>query len=85
MATDTSIEARLQRFEDTEDIRRLRLQFHRYVNDRVIGRAVANDTLCFSPPLVISKDEIDEMLTRISKSLDELTVQLRREQIAVVN
>ena len=51
----------------------------------VIGRAVANDTLCFSPPLVISKDEIDEMLTRISKSLDELTVQLRREQIAVVN
>ena len=51
----------------------------------MIGRAVANDTLCFSPPLVISKDEIDEMLTRISKSLDELTVQLRREQIAVVN
>lgn len=51
----------------------------------VIGRSVANDTLCFSPPLIISKEEIDEMLTRISKALDELTVQLRREQIAVVS
>ena len=51
----------------------------------VIGRAVANDSLCFSPPLVISKAEIDEMLTRVEKSLDELTVQLRREQIAVVS
>jgi 4-aminobutyrate--pyruvate transaminase len=51
----------------------------------VIGRAVMNDTLCFSPPLVISKEEIDEMLDRVGKALDELTVQLRREQIAVVN
>jgi 4-aminobutyrate--pyruvate transaminase len=50
----------------------------------VIGRSVANDSLCFSPPLVISKEEIDEMLNRVEKSLDELTVQLRREQIAVV-
>jgi 4-aminobutyrate--pyruvate transaminase len=51
----------------------------------VIGRAVMNDSLCFSPPLVISTEEIDEMLNRVSKSIDELTVQLRREQIAVVN
>jgi 4-aminobutyrate--pyruvate transaminase len=51
----------------------------------VIGRATANDSLCFSPPLVISKEEIDEMLNRVEKSLDELTVQLRREQIAVVS
>jgi 4-aminobutyrate--pyruvate transaminase len=50
----------------------------------VIARVVANDSLCFSPPLIISKDEIDEMLNRVSKALDELTVQLRREQIAVV-
>ncbi len=50
----------------------------------VIGRASLNDTLCFSPPLVISTDEIDEMLTRVGKALDELTVQVRREQIAVV-
>jgi 4-aminobutyrate--pyruvate transaminase len=50
----------------------------------VILRSVANDSLCFSPPLVISTVEIDEMLDRVSESLDELTVQLRREQIAVV-
>ena len=51
----------------------------------VIGRSVMNDVLCFSPPLVISREDIDEMLNRVDKSLDELTVQLRREQIAVVS
>ena len=50
----------------------------------VIGRTVMNDALCFSPPLIITKEEIDEMLNRISTAVDELTVQLRREQIAVV-
>jgi len=50
----------------------------------VIGRTVINDALCFSPPLIISKAEIDEMLDRTEKALDELTVQLRREKIAVV-
>ncbi len=50
----------------------------------VIGRASVNDTLCFSPPLIITREEIDELLVRVGKSLDELTVQLRREQIAVV-
>src|SRR3984957_20501323 len=50
----------------------------------VILRSVANDSLCFSPPLVISRQEIDEMLDRVSESLDALTVQLRREQIMVV-
>ena len=51
----------------------------------VIARSVMNDAICFSPPLIISKEEIDEMLTRMGKALDELTVQLRREQIAVVS
>ena len=50
----------------------------------VILRAVANDSLCFSPPLVITNEEIDDMLDRVGASLDELTVQLRREQISVV-
>jgi 4-aminobutyrate--pyruvate transaminase len=50
----------------------------------VIVRSVANDSLCFSPPLIVSKEEIDEMLDRVGTALDELTVQLRREQIAVV-
>jgi 4-aminobutyrate--pyruvate transaminase len=51
----------------------------------VIGRTVINDALCFSPPLIITKAEIDEMLDRTAKALDELTVQLRREKIAVVS
>jgi 4-aminobutyrate--pyruvate transaminase len=51
----------------------------------VIGRTVPGDILCFSPPLIISEAEVNEMLDRIGKALDELTVQLRRERIAVVN
>lgn len=51
----------------------------------VIVRTMSGDSLAFSPPLVITADEINEMLDAISKSLDELTVQLRREQIAVVS
>jgi 4-aminobutyrate--pyruvate transaminase len=51
----------------------------------VITRVVANDSLCFSPPLIITKDEINEMLDRIGSALDDLTVQLRREKIAVVS
>jgi 4-aminobutyrate--pyruvate transaminase len=50
----------------------------------VIARALPNDTLAFSPPLIITTAEIDEMLNGVSKALDELTVQLRREQLAVV-
>jgi len=42
------------------------------------------DTIAFSPPLVITEVEIDEMLDRFGRALDELTVQLRREQIAAV-
>ena len=50
----------------------------------VIGRVCPIDSLVFSPPLIISKPEIDDMLDRVSKSLDTLTVQLRREKIAAV-
>ena len=50
----------------------------------VIMRAMTNDSLGFSPPLVISKAEIDEMLDRVGRALDELTVELRRESIAAV-
>ncbi len=54
-------------------------------NYGVIGRILPNDSLAFSPPLVISEAEIGEMLDGIGKALDELTVQLRREQITVVS
>ncbi len=50
----------------------------------VIGRVVAGDSLCFSPPLIITAAEINEMLDRIGRAIDELSVQLRREQIGVV-
>jgi 4-aminobutyrate--pyruvate transaminase len=50
----------------------------------VIGRVCPGDSLVFSPPLIITKAEIDEMLDRVSRALDELTVQLRRERIDVV-
>ena len=50
----------------------------------VIGRSVMNDSLTFSPPLIISRTEVDELLDRTNKALDALAVQLRREQIGVV-
>ncbi len=51
----------------------------------VIVRVVSNDSLCLSPPLVISTSEINEMIDRVGNSLDDLTVQLRREQIGPLN
>lgn len=50
----------------------------------VIARTLANDTLAFSPPLIMTVAEVDEMLDRVGTAVDELTVQLRRERIAVV-
>jgi 4-aminobutyrate--pyruvate transaminase len=50
----------------------------------VISRALTNDTLAFSPPLIITEAEIDEMVAGMGRALDELTVQLRREKIAAV-
>ena len=48
----------------------------------VIGRGLPNDSLAFSPPLIITAEEIDTILDRVSKSLDELLCQLRHEGIA---
>ena len=50
----------------------------------VIGRTLPNDTLAFSPPLIITEDEIMLMMDRVQAGLDALTVQLRREAISVV-
>ena len=40
--------------------------------------------MAFSPPLIITEEEVDEMFDRFGRALDELTVQLRRESIAAV-
>ncbi len=50
----------------------------------VIARGLPSDSLAFSPPLIITEAEITEMLDRVGLALDELTVQLRRERLAVV-
>ena len=50
----------------------------------VILRALPNDALAFSPPLIMTTDEIDQMLAGVGRALDELTVQIRRENLAVV-
>jgi len=50
----------------------------------VIARGLPSDSLAFSPPLIMTVAEIDEMLDRVGLALDELTVQLRRERLAVV-
>jgi len=50
----------------------------------VIGRNLAGDVLAFSPPLVITEAEIDEMLDGFGRALDELATQLRRENLTVV-
>jgi 4-aminobutyrate--pyruvate transaminase len=51
----------------------------------VIGRTLSNDVLAFSPPLIITEPEIDEMLDGVGRALDELAVQLRRERITAVS
>jgi 4-aminobutyrate--pyruvate transaminase len=50
----------------------------------VILRALPGDSIAFSPPLIITEAEIDEMLDRVGRALDALSVQLRRESIAAV-
>ncbi len=40
----------------------------------VLVRISVGDALAFSPPLIITESEIDEMLDRIGKALDALTV-----------
>jgi len=50
----------------------------------VICRALGGDALAFSPPLIITEAEIDEMFDRVRRALDELATQLRREKLTMV-
>jgi len=50
----------------------------------VISRGLPGDALAFSPPLIITEVDIHDMIDRAGKAVDELAVQLRREQIAMV-
>ena len=50
----------------------------------VIARGLPGDSLAFSPPLIMTTAEIDEMLDRIEPAFDELAAQVRRERLTVV-
>jgi 4-aminobutyrate--pyruvate transaminase len=50
----------------------------------VIGRMLPGDGLAFSPPLIISTEEIDLICDGVEKALGELSVELKREHLAVV-
>ena len=43
----------------------------------VIARALPGDGLALSPPLIITREELDEVIGAIAVSLDELAVELR--------
>ncbi len=43
----------------------------------VISRSLPGDVLAFSPPLIITAAEIDEVLEGVGKALDELAAQVR--------
>ncbi len=45
----------------------------------VIGRPLPGDGLAFSPPLIITREEIDLVLDGVTKALESITVELREE------
>ena len=49
----------------------------------VITRVLPGDTLCFSPPLVMTEMEVGEMLDRAGRALDDLAAEMRRERAVV--
>jgi 4-aminobutyrate--pyruvate transaminase len=50
----------------------------------VISRGLPGDALAFSPPLIITEADVRDMIDRVGKAVDELAVQLRRENISLV-
>ncbi|MFZ6761793.1 aspartate aminotransferase family protein [Pseudoroseomonas sp. WGS1072] len=48
----------------------------------LILRALMNDSIAFSPPLIIAAAEVEEMLERFGRAVERLTAELRREGLA---
>lgn len=48
----------------------------------VIGRPLPGDGLAFSPPLIITKEEIDEVLDGVARALEAITLELRQEGLS---
>ena len=61
--------------------RKLELKLLRLVsNKNLIARAVHNsDITCFPPPLISTKKEVDDIVTRTTKALNSLVDQLTKE------
>ena len=51
----------------------------------VISRALANDTLAFSPPLIITEAEVDEIVERVGRALDDLADETRGTGMAAAD
>jgi 4-aminobutyrate--pyruvate transaminase len=49
----------------------------------IIGRPLPGDGLAFSPPLIITAEEIDLVLDGVAKALESMTKELRAEGLAV--
>jgi 4-aminobutyrate--pyruvate transaminase len=50
----------------------------------VIARSVPGEVLCFSPPLIISEAEVDELLDRVERALRTLTAELHQGKIVPI-
>ncbi len=48
----------------------------------IIGRPLPGDGLAFSPPLIITAEEIDLVLDGVTKALESITLELRAEGLA---
>jgi 4-aminobutyrate--pyruvate transaminase len=48
----------------------------------LILRALPSDVVAFSPPLIIGKDDIEEMLDRFGRALEETFAWVQRERLA---
>ncbi len=42
----------------------------------LIGRAMANDSLAFSPPLIVEEAELDQIFARTRAALDQVAAAL---------
>lgn len=52
-------------------------------NNGMLTRAVAGSSLAFCPPLIVSLEQIDEMIDKLEKSLDETLAFCRKERLLV--
>jgi len=50
-------------------------------NHGLIVRAVAGSSIAFCPPLIITKEQVDEMLGAFAKALDDTLAYCQKENL----